>query len=230
MPLLKLFYIQVSKKWYLHKFSSSQKKKKIDASNFFLTFHYELVLNLKKSCQKGTKMFLYPLPHSPNVHILHEHNIIIKNRKLILVQSYQLNYRPYLNFIIFPMNILFLFQESRNLYCIYFQFSSVQSLSRVRLFATPWIVAHLASLSITNSRSLPKLMSIDSVMPSSHLILSRPLLLLSPIPPSIRVFSLVKSYLFQSVGRNFSVFSGLDTFSYFVKFEFVKSFLMTGIM
>ena len=125
MPLLKLFYIQVSKKWYLHKFSSSQKKKKIDASNFFLTFHYELVLNLKKSCQKGTKMFLYPLPHSPNVHILHEHNIIIKNRKLILVQSYQLNYRPYLNFIIFPMNILFLFQESRNLYCIYFQFSSI---------------------------------------------------------------------------------------------------------
>ena len=70
-------------------------------------------------------MFLYPLPHSPNVHILHEHNIIIKNRKLILVQSYQLNYRPYLNFIIFPMNILFLFQESRNLYCIYFQFSSI---------------------------------------------------------------------------------------------------------
>ena len=69
------------------------------------------------------------------------------------------------------------------------QFSSVQSLSRVQLFATPWTTACQASLSITNSRSLLKLMSIESVMPSSHLILSRPLLLLSPIPPSIRIFS-----------------------------------------
>ena len=69
------------------------------------------------------------------------------------------------------------------------QFSSVQSLSRVRLFATPWIAACQASLSITNSRSLPKLMSIESVMPSSHLILCRPLFFLPAIPPSIRVFS-----------------------------------------
>ena len=69
------------------------------------------------------------------------------------------------------------------------QFSSVQSLSRVRLFATPWIAALQASLFITNSRSLLKLTSIESVMPSSHLILCRPLLLLPPIPPSIRVFS-----------------------------------------
>ena len=67
--------------------------------------------------------------------------------------------------------------------------SSVQSLSRVRLFATPWITARQASLSITNSRSSLKLMSIKSVMPSSHLILCRPLLLLPPIPPSIRLFS-----------------------------------------
>ena len=67
------------------------------------------------------------------------------------------------------------------------QFSSVQSLSCVRLFATPWIAAHQASLSITNSRSSPKPTSIESVMPSS--ILCRPLLLLPPIPPSIRVFS-----------------------------------------
>ena len=67
------------------------------------------------------------------------------------------------------------------------QFSSVQSLSRVRLFVTPWIAARQASLSITNSRSLLRLMSI--VMPSSHLILCRPLLLLPPVPPSIRVFS-----------------------------------------
>ena len=69
------------------------------------------------------------------------------------------------------------------------QFSSVQSLSRFHLFATPWITAHQASLSITNSRNLLKLMSIESVMPSSHLILCRPLLLLPPIPPSIRLFS-----------------------------------------
>ena len=70
-----------------------------------------------------------------------------------------------------------------------FQFTSVQSLSRVRLFATPWIAACQASLSITNSRSPLRLTSIESVMLSSHLILSRPLLLLPPIPPSIRVFS-----------------------------------------
>ena len=68
-------------------------------------------------------------------------------------------------------------------------FSSVQSLSRVWLFETPWIAACQASLSITNSLCLLKLMPIESVMPSSHLILCRPLLLLSPIPPSIRVFS-----------------------------------------
>ena len=67
--------------------------------------------------------------------------------------------------------------------------SSVQSLSHVRLFVTPWIAAHQASLSITNSRSSLRLMSIESVMPSSHLILCRPLLLLPPTPPSIRVFS-----------------------------------------
>ena len=67
--------------------------------------------------------------------------------------------------------------------------SSVQSLSRVWLFVTTWIAARQASLSITNSQSLLKLMSIESVMPSSHLILCHPLLLLPPIPPSIRVFS-----------------------------------------
>ena len=72
---------------------------------------------------------------------------------------------------------------------IFHWFSSVQSLSRVRLFATPWIAARQASLSITNFRSSLKLMSIKSVMPSSHLLLCRPLLLLSPFPPSIRVFS-----------------------------------------
>ena len=66
---------------------------------------------------------------------------------------------------------------------------SVQSLSHVWFFATPWTAARQTSLSITNSQSLPKLMSIESVMPSSHLILCHPLLLLPSIPPSIRVFS-----------------------------------------
>ena len=68
-------------------------------------------------------------------------------------------------------------------------FSSVQSLSRVWLFATPWIAAHQASLSITNTQRSLKLMSIESMMSSSHLILCCPLLLLPPIPPSTKVFS-----------------------------------------
>ena len=70
------------------------------------------------------------------------------------------------------------------------QFSSVQSLGHVRLFATPWTPARQASLPITNSQSSLKLMSIESVMPSNHLILCRPLLLLPSIFPSIRVSSL----------------------------------------
>ena len=69
------------------------------------------------------------------------------------------------------------------------QFSSVQSLSHVQLFATRQIAARHASLSITNSQSSLRLTSIESVMPSSHLVLCRPLLLLPPTPPSIRVFS-----------------------------------------
>ena len=72
------------------------------------------------------------------------------------------------------------------------QFSSVQSLSRVRLFVTPWIAARQAFLSITNSRSSLKFVSIELVMPSNHL-LCRPLLLLSPIPPSISLFQRVNS-------------------------------------
>ena len=70
-----------------------------------------------------------------------------------------------------------------------YTFVAVQSLSHVRLFVTPWTVACQAFLSITNSQSLFKLMSIESVMPSNHLILCRPLLLLSSTFPSIRVFS-----------------------------------------
>ena len=72
---------------------------------------------------------------------------------------------------------------------IFFLFSSVHFFSHVQLFATPWIAARQVSLSITNSRSSPSLTPIKSVMPSSHLILCCPLLLLPPIPPSITVFS-----------------------------------------
>ena len=76
--------------------------------------------------------------------------------------------------------------------CLFiYQFSS---LSCVRLFATPWIAACQASLSITNSWSLLKLMPVRSVMPSSHLILCHPLLLLPPVPPSIRVFSIESTF------------------------------------
>ena len=75
-------------------------------------------------------------------------------------------------------------KQNRNI-----QFISVQSLSHVQPFMTPWTAACQASLSITNSRSPPKPMSIESVMPSNHLILCRPLLLLPSIFPSIRVFS-----------------------------------------
>ena len=74
-------------------------------------------------------------------------------------------------------------------YLCFLGFSSVQSLSHVRLFATPWTTAHQASLSITNSRSPPKPLSIESVMASNHLILCRPLFLLPSIFPSFRLFS-----------------------------------------
>ena len=87
---------------------------------------------------------------------------------------------------------------------IYFQFSSVQSLSRVWLFATPWIAARQPSLSITNSRSSPKLMCIELVIPSSHLILCRPLLLLPPVPP-IPSGSFPVSQLFAWGGQSIGV-------------------------
>ena len=79
-------------------------------------------------------------------------------------------------------------------------FISVQLLSRIRLYATPWTAVHQASLSITNSQSSLKLTSIELVMPSSHLILCRPLLLLPPIPPSIRSFPM--SQLFAWGGQS----------------------------
>ena len=103
--------------------------------------------------------------------------------------------------IVSPLKRVYVFLGTRSLGFIIFsralvtqrndsvQFSSVQSLSHVRLFVTPWTAARQASLSIANSHSLLKLMSIESVMPSSHLILCRPLLLLPSVFPSIRVFS-----------------------------------------
>ena len=101
---------------------------------------------------------------------------------------------PFLNWSLLKLHTLsvslFLVGSLTKLYLFHrYQFSSVQLLGRVRLFATPWIAARQASLSITNSPSSSRLTSIESVMPSSHLILCCPLLLLSPTPPSIRVFS-----------------------------------------
>ena len=89
--------------------------------------------------------------------------------------------------------------------------SSVQSLSRVWLFATPWTAACRASLSITNSRSLLKLMSIESVMPLSHLILCCPLLLLPSIIPSIRYFPM--SWFFASGGQSIGVSASASVLS-----------------
>ena len=87
----------------------------------------------------------------------------------------------------FASFFFFFLPDSPN-YIVHYQFSSVQLLSRVQLFETPWTAVSQASLSITNSRSLLKLMSVELVMPSNHLILCRPLLLLSSIFPSIKVF------------------------------------------
>ena len=112
------------------------------------------------------------------------------------------------------------------------QFSSVQSLSRVRLFATPWIAARQASLSITNSRSSPRLMSIESVMPSSRLILCHPLLLPPPIPPSIRVFSNESTLLmkwqakWKTQRKSLTVWCYLYEISRIGKFTWKKSTLM----
>ena len=89
------------------------------------------------------------------------------------------------------MKYFILLYQVFKIQCVFYtyQFSSVQSLSCAQLFAIPWTVAHQASLSITNSQSLLRLMSIESVMPSNHLILCHPLLLLPSIFSNIRVFS-----------------------------------------
>ena len=99
--------------------------------------------------------------------------------------------------------------QNHNKVLLHTCFSSVQSLHHVWLFATPWTAARQASMSITNSRSSLRLRSIESVMPSSHLILCRPLLLLPTIPPSIRVFPM--SQLFPWGGQSTGV-SALASF------------------
>ena len=103
------------------------------------------------------------------------------------------NHIEYKNYKILYKMILFMefstFRKLRSWHSVPSVSQSVQLISRVWLFATPWIAARQTSLYITNSQSLLKLMSMELVMPSSHLILCHPLLLLPPIPPSIRVFS-----------------------------------------
>ena len=97
---------------------------------------------------------------------------------------------------------------------------AVQSLSRVLLFATPWTAAHQASLSITNSRSLLKLMSTESVMPSNHLILCHPLLFLPPMFLSIRVFPNGLHFTITELGYSVAIFACLSCLKfYYGKFQ-----------
>ena len=104
------------------------------------------------------------------------------------------------------------------------QFSSVQSLSHVWLFANPWTIAHQDSLSITNSRSLLKLMSIESVMPSNHLILCCPLLLPPSIVSSIRVLS--KESVFASGGQSPGVLLQNQSFQWIFRTDFLQDWLV----
>ena len=120
---------------------------------------------------------------------------IINSPQGILISSSFVGFGGFLpcSFTCYIVLCLFI---SFNLLCLgvsFLRFHSVQSLSHVWLFATPWIAAHQASLSITISQSSLRLTSIESVMPPSHLILCRPLLLLPPIPPSMSLFQWVNS-------------------------------------
>ena len=121
---------------------------------------------------------------------------------------------------------------SNHLLTVIIQFSSVQSLSRVRLFATPWTAARQASLSITNSWSPPRPMSIVLVMPSSHLILCRPLLLLPSIFPNIMVFSnesalCIRWPKYWSFSFSFSMSLFSDSYIFQVKPEVLKCTVKT---
>ena len=122
------------------------------------------------------------LPASRNMPFLVSFSVLLHPKSLMLALDFSFKSQKNVN----HLSTYWLILLHKHFPCL---FSSVHSLSRVRLFATPWITAHQASLSITNSQGLLKLMSIESVTPSNPLILCRPLLLLPPIPPSIRVFS-----------------------------------------
>ena len=111
------------------------------------------------------------------------------NQFSCMTQSFSFSLKLYQNIVDLEYCVNFSCTVTQLYTCVFSYAFSVQSLSRVRLFATPWTTARQASLSITNSQSLSKLMSIELVMPSNHLILCRPLLLLPSIFPSIRVFS-----------------------------------------
>ena len=140
-------------------------------------------------------MHLFIHTYSLNVHLANTYYVVCllhNKRKLIKTHGlYSLTLFGFLGGWIFKLLIMV-------------QFSSVQSFSHVRLFVTPWIAARQASLSITNSQSSLKLTSIESVMPCSHLILCCPLLLLPPIPPSIRVFS-NESYVYINICKLYSI-------------------------
>ena len=110
-----------------------------------------------------------------------------KEKNAVKIRFRARSLKVHLHVLIFLIDLFYRIRAT--IVFIVLQFSSVQSLSCVWLFATPWTAAHQASLSISNSWSSPKPMSIESVMPSNHLILCRPLLLLPSIFPSIRVFS-----------------------------------------
>ena len=139
---------------------------------FLKIFNHFSIITLPLLTTKGSLSFVFIPYWKPNVLKLNNHWFIFF---FLIISRENCNFRSE-----FAINVIYLISH---------QFSLVQSLICVWLFVTPWIAACQASLSIINSQSLPKLMSIESLMPSSHLIICRPLLLLPPIPPSIRVFS-----------------------------------------
>ena len=141
--------------------------------------------------RRGTESTPLPVLSRPFIYFYqtHSYNMHLKLTRLELTtkRSYQTHFHNiHLNITRLVRRFLLRRRNmsSSKIHCCYIiiQFSSVQSFSHVRLFATPWIAARQASLSITNSQSSLRLMSMESVMPSSHLILCRPLLLLPPDP------------------------------------------------
>ena len=156
---------------------------------FVFVVHSFLLLCYFFDLLKSLAQLLFKLFFSYIGHWTHSFSVFLSSYKHSSLKSVSFNDMRCNNFIIhskhFKYHIWFLLGPS----IVSVQFSSVQSLSRVRLFATPWTAALQASLSVINSRSLLKLMSIELVIPSNHLILCCPFLLPSSIFPSIRVCS-----------------------------------------